>query len=397
MGFSFQRAHLDGAAPGASVAELVANLGAAAPEGEGAKLIVTFASPKQDLAALTAAASAAHPGAVVVGASSAGEFTEAGDARGSAAAVAIGGDIKVFAGMGRGLSRGPQRAVAEALEGLPRVVPGYPHALALLLVDALAGNGEEAALLVSDALGDGFVLAGGAAGDDLAMKAAPVALGGAAEADALVVVTLFSKEPVGIGVAHGHRPLSPPMRVTRAEGNVVFEVDGKPAWTVWREAVRTSAAAAGYDVDNLTGEQCGALLLRYEAGISTGDAYKIRAPLRIEAGGALRFASAVPEGTELQITESEDSRQVESAVRAAETARRALGGAPIAGALVFDCVCRRLILQRRFREAIGGMSAALGGAPLAGFETYGEIALGPDDMSGFHNTTSVVVAFPGRP
>jgi methyl-accepting chemotaxis protein len=36
----------------------------------------------------------------------------------------------------------------------------------------------------------------------------------------------------------------------------------------------------------------------------------------------------------------------------------------------------------------------LGGVPIAGFETYGEIALDAGDMSGFHNTTSVVLAFP---
>jgi len=40
------------------------------------------------------------------------------------------------------------------------------------------------------------------------------------------------------------------------------------------------------------------------------------------------------------------------------------------------------------------MSEELGGVPLAGFETYGEIALAAGDMSGFHNTTSVVLAFP---
>ena len=36
----------------------------------------------------------------------------------------------------------------------------------------------------------------------------------------------------------------------------------------------------------------------------------------------------------------------------------------------------------------------LGGAPLAGFETYGEIALDVGAMSGFHNTTAVVLALP---
>ena len=45
-------------------------------------------------------------------------------------------------------------------------------------------------------------------------------------------------------------------------------------------------------------------------------------------------------------------------------------------------------------KAVRGISDELGGAKIAGFETYGEIALDVGDMSGFHNTTSVVLAFP---
>jgi methyl-accepting chemotaxis protein len=66
----------------------------------------------------------------------------------------------------------------------------------------------------------------------------------------------------------------------------------------------------------------------------------------------------------------------------------------IAGAIVFDCICRNLILGDEFHTAVKGISDELGGAPLAGYETYGEIALAAGDMSGFHNTTTVVLAFP---
>jgi methyl-accepting chemotaxis protein len=64
---------------------------------------------------------------------------------------------------------------------------------------------------------------------------------------------------------------------------------------------------------------------------------------------------------------------------------------------VFDCICRSLILGPDFMRAVRAMSSELGEVPLAGFETYGEIALDVGDMSGFHNTTSVVLAFPGAP
>ena len=62
--------------------------------------------------------------------------------------------------------------------------------------------------------------------------------------------------------------------------------------------------------------------------------------------------------------------------------------------MIFDCICRNLILASDFEVAVKGMAKELDGAPIAGFETYGEIALNSGDMSGFHNTTTVALVFP---
>ena len=119
----------------------------------------------------------------------------------------------------------------------------------------------------------------------------------------------------------------------------------------------------------------------------------IRAPLSRAADGSLGFACAIPEGAEFCITESVPDAQIESARHAAMQARER-AGAKLAGAIVFDCICRNLILGDRFSDAVDAIGAELGGVPLAGFETYGEIALAAGDMSGFHNTTTVVLAVP---
>ena len=111
------------------------------------------------------------------------------------------------------------------------------------------------------------------------------------------------------------------------------------------------------------------------------------------ADGSLGMACGIPQGAKIRITESVPERQIESARTAAKRARAQLG-APAAGAIVFDCICRNLILDDRFGQAVAGISEELGGVPLAGFETYGEIALDAGDLSGFHNTTTVVLAFP---
>ena len=281
-----------------------------------------------------------------------------------------------------------------ALEGLPRELHGYAHRTALMLLDPLAGRGEEAALLAATMLGEDVPLAGGAAGDDLKMREAWVACGAHAAVDSVVIALIFSKTPLGVGVCHGHRPLSPPLRVTKAEAGTVISVEGRPAWEVWKEHTRANALAAGYDLDNLTPQAEGSFLLRYEAGLSAGDGYKIRAPLSRNADGSINFACGIPEGAVIRITESDGKSQLASAREAARRARARLGGGKVAGALVFDCICRNLILGDEFAQAVRGISDELGGVPLAGFETYGEIALDAGDLSGFHNTTSVVLAFP---
>jgi hypothetical protein len=380
---------------GGAAREAAQTVSRAAREGLGGmrpELLVAFASTTQPLEVVAATLSADFPGVPLIGASTAGEFIERRDAKSSIALFALAGDYKVFVGMGDGLRANPDAAIAKAIEGLPREVHGYPHRTALLLLDPLAGNGEEATLIAAARLGPNVRLAGGAAGDDLAMKATQVLGGRRCAGDAVVVALLFSRKPLGVGVCHGHRPLSPPLRVTRAEGNVVHEIEGRPAWDVWLERTRDHARSA--NVAPPTAETEGEYLLRFEAGLAAGAEYKIRAPLARTSDGAISFACGIPMGTVIRITESDPERQVASAREAARQARAQLGADKPAGALVFDCICRKLILRDHFERAVRGMAEELGDVPLAGFETYGEIALDVGDMSGFHNTTSVVLAFP---
>lgn len=363
-------------------------------DGREAALVMVFASTEQPLGDVAKILTESLPGSTVLGASTAGEFTERGDTKGAVCAVAVAGEFKVYAGIGAGVRANPERAVAQALEGLPRALAGYPYRTGLLLIDTMAGNCEEVTLIAAAELGGDEPLAGGAAGDDLKMESTIVSCGARAASDAVVIGQIFSKAPLGVGVCHGHRPLSQPLRVTKAKGNVVEQIEGRPAWEVWRERTRDAAMQQGLDVDSLaTSEETG-FLLRFEAGLAAGQEYKIRAPLARTSDGSINFACGVPEGAVIRITESTPKDQVVSAREAARRAKEKLGGRPPAGAIVFDCICRNLILRDEFGAAVKGMVEELGNVPLAGFETYGEIALDAGDMSGFHNTTSVVLAFP---
>src|SRR5262249_55493125 len=135
--------------------------------GKAPVLVLAFGSTAQPLSELMPLLATQFPGSVLLGSSTAGEFTEAGDAKGSVAAFALAGDYRVAAGMGTGLKANVEEAVRQAVSDLPPSMDGYPHRTAVLLVDPLAGNGEEATLIASSLLGENVRLAGGAAGDDL--------------------------------------------------------------------------------------------------------------------------------------------------------------------------------------------------------------------------------------
>lgn len=359
------------------------------------KVIFVFSSTTQSLAAVQSGLKATFADAQVIGATTSGEFTGGHVGKGTVVAAAVAGDIAVEVGMATDLSSDVEKAVSRAVASLPKApADGYAHRTGIVLVDPLSGFGEEAALLAEVLLGGDVPLAGGAAGDDLKMSCAAVGLDGEVASDAIVVAHISSHVPLAIGVAHGHRPISPPLTITKAEGATIHEVDGRPAWDVWREHTREEAAKQGIDVDNLTPEQEGGYLLRFEAGLAMGDEWKVRAPLSRDENGALSLATAIPQGAVIRITESTPDRQIDSARLAAENAKKQLGDRECAGAIVFDCICRNLILGDAFDDAVGAIQQTLGGAPLAGFETYGEIALATQDLSAFHNTTTVLLAFP---
>jgi methyl-accepting chemotaxis protein len=358
--------------------------------------LCAFASPAAPLQRVMDAIADAYPSATSIGCTTAGEFSESdGGKQGVALFALAGDDVTVSAGIGEGLKANPEAALMAAIPS-PRNDAERPYQTAILLLDPLSGNGEESVLLATALLGPQVRLAGGAAGDDLKFSQAEVACGREVKRDAAVVAILRSRQPPGIGVRHGHKPISRPLSISKAEGSVVHEIDGRPAFEVWKELVRPAAQRAGVTIDQEDRSQMGAHFLRFELGLVAGpNEYKMRAPLSVSADGSLSFVCGIPEGAVIRLTESVEEDQVSSARAAALQARKALGDRPVAGALVFDCICRSLILGQRFGGAVREMHAALGEAPLAGFETYGEIAMELGQSSGFHNTTTVVLAFPG--
>ena len=362
-----------------------------------ADFAIVFSSAKYDYQSVVKGVREATGQAPLVGCSSAGEFTEEKVEKESVACCVISSDShKFYTGIGGGLKEDEIKTLSEATKGFDKNVEGYPHLSGIVLHDGIIGKGEETALAAFNALGCKF--AGGSAGDDLNLKETFVFADDKIDTNAVSTALIASKQPVTIAVRHGHVPISPAVTVTKSESNIVYELDGKPAFEVWKEYAREHAKENfGIDVDSLQSgtKELGNFMTRYEAGLYVGkDEYKVRWPgLTTTTEGHLVFACSMPEGMVMKVMGSPKENQIASARKAAEIAVETARNIKLAGCLVFDCVVRAIILEQQFQDAVNAIHDVVK-VPLIGFETYGELCMEMGQMSGFHNTTSVVMLIP---
>lgn len=359
-----------------------------------ADLAVVFCSPTYDFDQLLAGVREAVGTDSIVGCTTAGEFNESRAGKNSVSVMAIASDdfhkvIRAAIGLKNNYENSIRGALGNFKENQRKMLAqGYGHTTVMVLSDGLAGNGEGMVDIIQEMTGMSTQIVGGAAGDNGAFQQTSIFAGTKSYTDSIVLVQFFSKKPFGIGVRHGLSPQTDRMRVTKSVGNVVHEIDGKPAYDVYREF------ASGRGV-TLTAENAGTYMIENELGIqSMANISKIRAPLGPNEDGSINMATEVPENSMVCIMDGEPDAMLASAREAAEEAKKNLQGNAAAGVILFDCICRGLMLKDRFSEEISTIGGVLGGVPVAGFETYGEIARFSGQLTGFHNSTAVVCAFP---
>jgi len=236
-------------------------------------------------------------------------------------------------------------------------------------------------------VGAGVPLVGGCAGDDLKMQSTAQFHGTNVLRDAIVAAAISSDAPFGIGVHHGWRSVGDPMLVTKSGGNRVYMLDDRPALDVYLERLdapdeaRTDPAAFTK------------FALTHPLGLSRRSG-EPQVRFVAEAGfedRSIGCIAEVPQGGVTWFMEGDADSVLDATDRACADALDALDGARPLGLLAFDCIARREVLGEGIRTEIDRVAQVAGGAPVAGFYTYGEIAR-THGISGFHNQTLVVLA-----
>lgn len=357
-------------------------------QGNAPNVVILFASSEYDYEELLQALQQNCTPEILIGCSSAGEFTSSGYDTDSASAVAIfSKEMKFSAGIGKNIKADRMKVVDDlfgVLKGVNKF--SYPYQSGLILADALSGHTDE----IIDKLTEktiSYQFFGGGAGDNARFQKTHVFLGEKAYTDAAVILEILSKKPLGIGAKHGWKPAGEKMRVTASDGMRLISLNGIPA----KEAFIEYAESISQPLDVLNPIP---FFLHNIIGIETEQGYKLRVPLAFYEDGSITCASDIPNGSIISFMSIHSEAAKEAAKEAASMAIKNVKGNAPSIALFFDCVATRLRMGNQFENELEQVKNTLGDVKYAGCNTYGQIARVNGQFSGFHNCTAVVCVIP---
>jgi len=259
---------------------------------------------------------------------------------------------------------------------------GPPHVI--LLPDPFSFDVEEALRRLDSAFPDGTVVGGLASGGREPGGNVLYGAGGAHRAGCVGVV-LAGDLVVDTIVAQGCRPIGEPMFVTRAERNVIQELDGRQAGLVLQEIYRHAAK----DDRPILRQSLflGIVMQEHRQEYGQGD-FLVRNVLGIDGrNGALVVGALVREGMVVQL----HLRDARTSAQDLETLLGRYHGEP-RGALLFSCLGRGRGLYGRPDHDTDAFRARLGDVPLGGFFCNGEV--GPvAGRTHLHGYTSAFALF----
>ena len=252
-----------------------------------------------------------------------------------------------------------------------------------VLSDGTRVNGSELVRGLRSAVGDRVVLTGGLAGDGPRFGTTYVGLNAPPSPGKIAAVGLYgSALRVGHGSCGGWDVFGPEREITRAEANVLHELDGQPALDLYKRYL-------GEDAAGLPGSALLFPLRVYPA--DRPDEAIVRTVVGIdETAKTMIFAGDMPKGYRAQLMRGNFDRLIEGAATAAEQANGEHDGDRVA--ILVSCIGRKLLLGQRIREEVEAVQDILGrAAHLTGFYSYGEVS--PHAVTGcaeLHNQTMTI-------
>lgn len=251
---------------------------------------------------------------------------------------------------------------------LAQGLPAQDLRAVVVLGQGVAINGSAVILGLTEVLGERMPITGGLAGDGGAFARTYVLDDTGLSAQRVVALGLYGER---VCFAHGSfggwSPFGPARKVTRSHSNVLYELDGEPALTVYKK----------YLGEHAKGLPASGLLFPFAMlGSDHNEVGLIRTILGVdEAQGSLTLAGEIDPDGYLKLMHASTDALVDGAEAAAQAAQDMRAGDGQGLALLVSCVGRKLVMGGRVDEEVEAVADVFGtGATITGFYSYGEIS-----------------------
>ncbi|NJL91314.1 MAG: hypothetical protein HC916_17160 [Coleofasciculaceae cyanobacterium SM2_1_6] len=286
-------------------------------------------------------------------------------------------------GIGVGISQDLPKAIATALE---QATLGHQESIELCLTvpDSLTTSGvlvlESLNKALEQTFGKKVAVFGGMTADQWEFQQNYQFCGTKVYSDAIPILLISGEILFAHGIASGWYPIGKKGVVTKADLNVVYEIDHKPALDFYH-----------YYLDGLAPSQ--------EYPLAVFDTEDVDYYIRASSGtydvqtGSITFFGDVPEGAIVQITETTQDRILAASKASMEQALAKYPGKEPVAALYFSCASRKQILGSRTKEEYTLTQTCLTNSlPSCGFYTNGEISPLPQQTNScYHNETFITL------
>jgi len=242
--------------------------------------------------------------------------------------------------------------------------PDLKHVL--IMADGLNTNGAELVEGLNNILPETVTVSGGLAGDGQDFQRTFTIDRKGIYSNRVVGIGLYGKHlVVGFNSKGGWDTFGVERLITKSEKNVLFELDKKPALSLYKSFL-------GDQADKLPGS---GLLFPLSLRINDEEIPVVRTILKInEEEQSLTFAGNIPQGAYARLMKANIDRLIDGAENSAIGSLSMMEVQPQFTMLV-SCVGRRLVLKQLVEEEIEVVRNIIGVNPIiSGFYSYGEIA-----------------------
>ncbi|HFS82684.1 MAG TPA: hypothetical protein ENK71_01825, partial [Epsilonproteobacteria bacterium] len=250
-----------------------------------------------------------------------------------------------------------------------------------VLSDGLHINGTKLSEGISEVLGSDVVVTGGLAADDNRFEHTWVLANGVLREHYICAVGFYGDAiHLAYGSGGGWQEMGPERTITKAQDNILYEIDGQPALKLYKE----------YLGERAEGLPATGLLFPVKL-VDENLESKVRTVLGIdeEAQSIIFAGDMLPPGNKITLMMSSFINLVEGAEDAAkQLSLQERDEDHALASIAISCVGRRLVLKQHTEDELEAVMEILGqGARQIGFYSYGEISPLRSGRCDLHNQT----------